>query len=163
MSEGPGRAAVPCSKLSDKAASASAAAMPLVGSGLGSTGGGSRGASAFSVCSAPGVEGWGHWRLRLCPGARWLSWTRPLVMSVAQGVGLGASTCKLGPVVPLLCLEQTPQNNGGSLLGNLNSRGTTLHPAPGASQGSPSLHWGPGRWWNRWPRHHNSPLAALSA
>lgn len=46
----------PCSELSDKA-SASAAAMPLVGSGLSSAGGGSRGASAFSVCSAP-EEGW---------------------------------------------------------------------------------------------------------
>lgn len=46
----------PCSELSDEA-SASAAAMPLVGSGLSSAGGGSRGASAFSVCSAP-EEGW---------------------------------------------------------------------------------------------------------
>lgn len=45
----------PCSELSDKA-SASAAAMLLVGSGLSSAGRGSRGASAFSVCSAPEEE-----------------------------------------------------------------------------------------------------------
>lgn len=59
---GPRWEQVPCSELSDRAASASAAAMPLVGSGLGSTGGGSRGASAFSVCSAPGAGVWGRQR-----------------------------------------------------------------------------------------------------
>lgn len=60
----------PCSELSDKA-SASAAAMLLVGSGLSSTGGGSRGASAFSVCSAP-EEGW-EAGLGLCAEVKWVS------------------------------------------------------------------------------------------
>jgi hypothetical protein len=69
----------PCSELSDKAASASAAAMLLVGSGLSSAGRGSRGASAFSVCSAPGG------------GTR--GWIGPFVQ---------------GPARSLLQLEQTP-------------------------------------------------------
>ena len=70
LSEGrPSRWKVPCSELSDKAASASSAAMPLVGSGLSSTG--SRGASAFPVCSAP-VVGVGASRAGLGPSVQGL-------------------------------------------------------------------------------------------
>lgn len=113
-SEGrPGWVAVPCSELSDKAASASAAAMPPVGSGLGSAGGGSRGASAFSVCSAPGG---GEAGLRLYPGDQMAPLDQAPVVAVAQGwVGSGQGQhIQAQAVWPLLWLDQTPQINSGS-------------------------------------------------
>ena len=76
--------------------------MPLVGSGLSSTG--SRGASAFSVCSAPGVEVWGH------PGLDWhpLSRGRSALLDQTPGSGYGpgggGSTSKPGLLEPLLWL-----------------------------------------------------------
>lgn len=85
---------VPCSELSDKAASASAAAMPLVGSGLSSTGRGSRGASAFSVCSAPG--GWGE-------GTRGWIRTVPLESDSSPGQGPGGG-CGPGEAPSSSCL-----------------------------------------------------------
>lgn len=124
---GQGWVEVPCSELSDKAASASAAAMPLVGSGLGSTGGGSRGASAFSVCSAPGVGmGTSEAGLTLYLGTRCLSWTRPLVVALAPRQGVGPAHLSSG----CLCLcsgWNTPQNKQWVLLGNLSSRGVAAY------------------------------------
>lgn len=161
---GPARGRVPCSELSDKAASASAAAMLLVGSGLGSTRGGSRGASAFSVCSAPGC-GVGTREADEDPtsgGPR--EWLRP---------GWGPSTPKLRLPAPPIRLEQVPQCEPRVPLGNQSSRGAAALPpclpGSGASPRKPAAR-GTGaraaaRGWDTrpGPRCHNSPLAVLSA
>lgn len=89
-------------------------------------------------------------------------------MALARGGG-GASTSKLRLLVTALAGTETPKQ--WVLLGNLSSRGVAAYApclsAPGASQGSPSLHWGPGCWevigQRAGPQRHNSPLVALSA
>ena len=77
--------------------------MPLVGSGLSSTG--SRGASAFSVCSAPAV-GVGASRAELGPSVQWLDGSPGLGLWKwlwPQGFG-GRGTSQLRLFEPLLWL-----------------------------------------------------------
>ena len=137
---GPGRAGgpwVPCSELSDKAPSASAAAMLLVGSGLG-TGGGSRGASAFSVCSAPGCgvqtpeAGLGPSIQGPDGSPRPGPWQR-------RWPGAGAQHIQTQAACASALAGQAPPSQQQVILGNENSRGTvacaTLPLGPGEVMG----------------------------